>query len=1180
MSTITLPNIRVSSDLEISLKLKDGGVAIDWSDLTNIKASIYSDRQRSLAGRCDIEIDEEDSTVLVCRYSANKPQYPGVNRVIVSCTYDGETKTYDKPAFTFVRWTDDQVGEQITIDDPDIDVEISVEDISSSILQEAVDAANTAAERANDAAEAAEHMVDIHTGPQGKSAYEVAVDEGYTGTEEEWLASLVGPQGAQGIQGETGDAAGFGTCSATLTEDGGSPDVTVAASGPDTAKQFAFTFKNLKGDKGDKGDQGNTGSSVDYPYELVNNLTTNDATKGLAASQGVAIQAEVSQLEHKVDGFEVTITNSDVTSESGRWVDNNGVIGTNTSGVLHRAAAIDLTDISIFSLTTYLSYAMENAAYLCDDSGNIKEKIEKSTDPITVTDKAVPEGATKLYVNFASGFTYTGKALGMMGEIENAIEEMQAEADSRFVILQAISPSNLNANVTAIGQIIYRTDIKKFQICTDADNQTFKNYPANERATYWCNGRSYLWNGTDLIPAKNEQVIEIYKFNDGAPSGMTKGQYYYNTGQKKLYQNNGGTIYKNREVALSNACLYLYDNEVYVWNGTDLVLANYAKSHKELQDAISDYAALAPATNTDPLSLSESDFESGNLESGTGNNLTATNVIRLVGYIKVIPGITISFSSSNSYRVDFFEYYADKTYKSNTYWATGSSSFNLSEKTEYIRICLASPSGVTTAPIWADAALSVTPSKVLKPTRAEAAIDKTDYPRYELPIVAPKQIPADGGSDSDFNAETLTTSGLYAAFDALLATLQKPNGYYVNNPTFGTQYSKVGRDASNTYDIRAYVFGKRDRFAWKSADALFAWANGGTTVYTDSISPRVGDTVYSSSTRTDSGNTVASFDAANMAFTGSNSTTYSRSKTSDVAADVIYTQKAQKTSSYENLSAYGKDGTSLGTATASGADALVLSSKTYNRCTDFDYHTEQKGTIVLWGNEHGPQSDPAECAITLYRMAKDLCNGCRNNPFLSWLKDNYMFVLIPCLNPYGLQNHTRNNANSVNINRNYSTPGWAVVADSDKGSYAGDQNETQFAMNLCAAFSPAVAIDIHCLGYVTAGNVGRIHYEGQILATDMLAKARDTMLGYSFELSSYGNAEPESKSQGADWINYQGIVGGLIEMNAGPYAADGGDGNQHTAHIMETDYTLLLNMLRVWLQEFDNTIDLTKLHLV
>ena len=282
MSTITLPNIRVSSDIEIRLKLKDGGVAIDWSTLTNIKASIYSDRQRSLAGRCDIAIDEEDSTILVCRYSANKPQYPGVNRVIVSCTYDGETKTYDKPAFTFVRWTDDQAGQSITIDDPDIDVEITVEDISSSILQEAVEAANSAAERANDAAAAAEHMVDIHTGPagadgaDGKSAYELAVDEGYTGTEEEWLASLHGADGTDGTDGTDGKSA---------------YEIAVDEGFVGTEEQWLASLK---------GEQGNTGSSVDYPFELVNNRTTDDATKGLSAAEGKRLGDDLTQLEAEV----------------------------------------------------------------------------------------------------------------------------------------------------------------------------------------------------------------------------------------------------------------------------------------------------------------------------------------------------------------------------------------------------------------------------------------------------------------------------------------------------------------------------------------------------------------------------------------------------------------------------------------------------------------------------------------------------------------------------------------------------------------------------------------------------------------------------------------------------------------------------------------------------------------
>ena len=154
MSTITLPNIRVSSDLTVKVRLKDGGVAIDWSTLSGIRALIYSDAQRAMAGRCAVSVDAEDATLLVCQYAANKPQYIGVNRIVISATYLGEMKTYDKPALNFVRWTDDQAGQEITISDPDVEVEIEVEDVSSSILQEAVDAAFSAAERADAAAEA------------------------------------------------------------------------------------------------------------------------------------------------------------------------------------------------------------------------------------------------------------------------------------------------------------------------------------------------------------------------------------------------------------------------------------------------------------------------------------------------------------------------------------------------------------------------------------------------------------------------------------------------------------------------------------------------------------------------------------------------------------------------------------------------------------------------------------------------------------------------------------------------------------------------------------------------------------------------------------------------------------------------------------------------------------------
>ena len=316
MSTITLPNIRVSSDLTVGLKLKDGGVAIDWSTLSNIRVSIYADAQRSLAGRCTVAIDETDSTVLVCQYAANKPQYLGVNRVIVQCTYMGETKTYDKPAFTFVRWTDDQEGEEITISDPDVDVEIEVEDVSSSILNQAIAAALQAAEDAEHAAHLIPNQVLLDceqatsdanaaaaaANAAGITSVQVSVEDNEPGTPsaECSLANKVLSVIFHYLKGETGDAAGFGTITASFVEDGGDPSVLVTTSGPDTAKNIAFTLKNFKGDKGDKGDQGNTGSSVDYPYELVNNCTTDDATKGLSAAQGKALKDELSQLDLEV----------------------------------------------------------------------------------------------------------------------------------------------------------------------------------------------------------------------------------------------------------------------------------------------------------------------------------------------------------------------------------------------------------------------------------------------------------------------------------------------------------------------------------------------------------------------------------------------------------------------------------------------------------------------------------------------------------------------------------------------------------------------------------------------------------------------------------------------------------------------------------------------------------------
>ena len=316
MSTITLPNIRVSSDLTVKVRLKDGGVAIDWSTLSGIRALIYADAQRAMAGRCAVSIDAEDATLLVCQYAANKPQYLGVNRIVVSATYQGETKTYDKPALKFVRWTDDQAGQEITISDPDVDVEIEVEDISSSILQEAVDAAFSAAVRADEAAAAAEHMVDIHQGPPGpagKAPYVDATTGNWFVWDDQTEQYVDSGNPAQG-------PAGNGIASWSVVEsqeDGGSNVVTVVFT---NGESESFTVKN-----------GNTGATPNFvmgivttgapgsqagaqitgtPANPILHLTIPQGEPGVAAVRYVQVDTLPSASSHTLDALYLVPTNT------------------------------------------------------------------------------------------------------------------------------------------------------------------------------------------------------------------------------------------------------------------------------------------------------------------------------------------------------------------------------------------------------------------------------------------------------------------------------------------------------------------------------------------------------------------------------------------------------------------------------------------------------------------------------------------------------------------------------------------------------------------------------------------------------------------------------------------------------------------------------------------------------
>lgn len=102
-------------------------------------------------------------------------------------------------------------------------------------------------------------------GNGGKSAYELAVEKGYTGTLDEWLLSLkgiqgnVGPQGEQGPAGPQGPQGEAGTSVTDISYSSETPTSTTYIMTFSDGSNFAFSIP--KGQKGDKGDTGETGAT-------------------------------------------------------------------------------------------------------------------------------------------------------------------------------------------------------------------------------------------------------------------------------------------------------------------------------------------------------------------------------------------------------------------------------------------------------------------------------------------------------------------------------------------------------------------------------------------------------------------------------------------------------------------------------------------------------------------------------------------------------------------------------------------------------------------------------------------------------------------------------------------------------------------------------------------------------
>ena len=174
-------------------------------------------------------------------------------------------------------------------------------------------------------------------GTDGKSAYQIAVEQGYQGSESDWLSSLKGDKGEKGNTGAKGNPGQDGA------EGKSAYAIAVEHGYEDSEEKWLLSLKGEKGDTGERGEKGDTGDR---------GLQGVPGEKGEKGDAGVAGKDGFSPIANVVkDGSVITIT----------ITDKNGT----TTVTLTEGAAVDLTP-----------YAKVNY---------VDEKVQELSDSLTYT---------------------------------------------------------------------------------------------------------------------------------------------------------------------------------------------------------------------------------------------------------------------------------------------------------------------------------------------------------------------------------------------------------------------------------------------------------------------------------------------------------------------------------------------------------------------------------------------------------------------------------------------------------------------------------------------------------------------------------------------------------------------------------------------------------------------------
>ena len=97
--------------------------------------------------------------------------------------------------------------------------------------------------------------------------------------------------------------------------------------------------------------------------------------------------------------------------------------------------------------------------------------------------------------------------------------------------------------------------------------------------------------------------------------------------------------------------------------------------------------------------------------------------------------------------------------------------------------------------------------------------------------------------------------------------------------------------------------------------------------------------------------------------------------------------------------------------------------------------TNKKKKLLIISGLHGNE---IAAPFNTYLLAKQLCTEFLNDSNYFKLRNSFDIYIVPCLNGYGMYHLTRQNANGVNINRNYPVKNWSKSGQPFDTNYTGE----------------------------------------------------------------------------------------------------------------------------------------------